>query len=465
MAGPPRGPRRPRGRARRLRSAALLAGAALLAAAAVSARAAAARSDGVNPAPVRLVRPPARPLSEMARIGRDLFFDPRLSANGRQACATCHSPAHAYGPPDGRSVQPGGPSGRLEGDRAAPSLRYVDRIPPFTIGPDKGAADLPAAGTPTAASALAGAAGGTRPSKVAGSAAAATASAAAMVPQGGLFWDGRAPTLQAQAMAPLFNPVEMANRDTDAVAGRLRAAYGARLARLVGPQAVANSRQLVYEATYAVVRFEVEDASFHPYSSKYDAWLEGRARLTREEARGLRLFEDPARGNCAGCHLDRPGPDGVPPAFTDYQYEALGVPRNRALPAAHDGAAYDRGLCGPQRTDLAAATRYCGMFRTPSLRNVATRRVFFHNGVYHSLAEVLDFYALRDVQPAAIYPRAADGRVARFDDLPPADRANVDETDPPFGRAAGAPPALSEQDRRDLIAFLRTLTDGWRPGR
>ncbi len=242
---------------------------------------------------------------------------------------------------------------------------------------------------------------------------------------------------------------------------RLRRVYGARLAALVGPGAVANPRQLVYEAMYAVVRFEIEDPSFHPYSSKYDAYLEGRARLSAEEARGLAAFENPARGNCAGCHPDRPA-GGRPPMFTDFQYEALGVPRNAAL-ARHAGpaTAYDLGLCGPTRRDLASQTGTCGMFRTPSLRNVATRRVFFHNGVYHRLEDVLAFYALRDTRPEAVYPRDAHGRVERFDDLPAADRGNVDVTDAPFGRRPGEASPLTAQDRRDIIAFLRTLTDGY----
>jgi cytochrome c peroxidase len=111
-------------------------GAALLALRAISGRGSPGPKPGVNPAPVRLVRPAARPLSEMARIGRDMFFDLRLSVSGKQSCASCHDPAHAYGPPDGRSVQPGGVALRDEGRRAVPGLRYADRTPPFSIGPD-----------------------------------------------------------------------------------------------------------------------------------------------------------------------------------------------------------------------------------------------------------------------------------------------------------------------------------------
>jgi cytochrome c peroxidase len=266
-------------------------------------------------------------------------------------------------------------------------------------------------------------------------------------------------------MAPLFNPVEMANAGAASVAATLRRAYGVRLANLFGAGAIADTHRLIDEAVFTIARFQVEDPSFHPYSSKYDAYLEGKAELSPEEVRGLAAFEDPARGNCAACHLDRPAADGQPPAFTDYEYEALGVPRNGALADNRDPRSFDLGLCGPIRTDLAAQPNTCGMFRTPSLRNVATRRVFFHNGVYHSLRQVLAFYDFRDVAPERVYPRGTDGRVHRFNDLPTAYRGNGDTTDAPFGRHRGDAPPMTQQDMRDIIAFLRTLTDGYRPGR
>ncbi len=211
----------------------------------------------------------------------------------------------------------------------------------------------------------------------------------------------------------------------------------------------------------AVSRFQIEDSTFHPFTSKYDYYLEGRAALTDAEWRGLQAFDDPERGNCAACHLDRPGPDGSPPLFTDYEYEALGVPRNDSLAANRDPRYFDLGLCGPVRTDLADHAEYCGMFRTPTLRNVATRQVFFHNGVYRSLEDVLRFYNLRATAPESIYPRDATGAVRRFDDLPPGDRRNVDTIDPPFDRLIGASPPLSVADQRDIVAFLKTLTDDW----
>jgi cytochrome c peroxidase len=407
-----------------------------------------------NPAPVELARPAVAPLSAAAQLGRALFFDPTLSGSGRLSCSSCHDPAHAYAAPNDRAVQLGGVDGNLDGLRAVPSLRYLYRVPGFAIGPDLGETEHPPPPPPPAA-----------PGQRSNAKTAATAAAAvvAMVPMGGLFWDGRVSRLLDQARVPLLNPLEMANRAVASVAARLRQPpYASQLAALYGPTVLRNDGRLVDEAMSAVARFEIEDSSFHPFSSKYDAWLEGRAALSPAEWRGLQAFEDPERGNCAACHLDRPGPDGRPPVFSDFQYEALGVPRNLTLPVNRDTAYYDLGLCGPIRTDFEAERQYCGMFRTPSLRNVATRRVFFHNGVYHSLQDVLRFYNLRAVDPAAIYPRGEAGSIALFNDLPAADRANVDTVDAPFTRARGARPPMSDQDISDIIAFLQTLTDGYR---
>ena len=224
----------------------------------------------------------------------------------------------------------------------------------------------------------------------------------------------------------------------------------------------------------ALEAFQQTPVEFYPYSSRYDAVLRGQATLTMQEARGLRWFDDPAKGNCAACHRSAVGGDGAFPAFTDFGHIALGVPRNRTLPANRDAAHEDLGLCGPLRTDFMGkasifidthtnatntnAASYCGRFRTPGLRNVALRGAFFHNGVFHSLREVLRFYARRDTEPALFYPRDRAGRVMKFDDLPTRFQANVD-VEPPFDRHPGDRPALTDAEIDDVIAFLRTLTD------
>jgi cytochrome c peroxidase len=248
------------------------------------------------------------------------------------------------------------------------------------------------------------------------------------------------------------------------VADKLRRApYVNRFVELFGAGVLRNQRLLIAEAMFAVARYQVEEPSFHPYTSKYDYWLEGKARLSESELRGLQAFNDPDKANCAGCHTSAPTRDGLPPLFTDHQYEALGAPRNAALAGNRDSGYFDLGVCGPQRTDIAEQTQYCGMFLTPTLRNTATRQAFFHNGVFSTLQQVMDFYNFRDTNPDKVFPRAADGAVRKYDDLPAKYHANVDVTDPPFDRHPGDKPAMTEQDEADIIAFLKTLTDGYRP--
>jgi cytochrome c peroxidase len=407
---------------------------------------------GANPHPVHLVRPRVRPLSALAQLGRQIFFDSSLSQSGLQSCASCHSPDHAYGPPNDLSVQVGGAHMTQTGLRPPPSLAYLYRQPPFSIGPDAAEADSP----PSIVQLAAQARGYKRPAKIAG----APPGATALIPQGGLFWDGRSNTLQAQATGPLLNPLEMANVSEAEVAAKLaKAKYAEQFKPLFGPYILQRPGLLVAEAMSALSRYQIEDASFHAFDSKYDAWLEGKARLAPAELRGYRLFNDRSKANCGGCHLSQPSADGLPPLFTDTQYEALGLPRNPDVAANQDPHFFDMGLCGPLRTDLAQQTQYCGMFLTPTLRNTATRQVFFHNGVYHSLAQVLAFYNLRDTAPGRVYPRDRSSDVLRYNDLPAKYRANIDTTDAPFDRHPGGPPAMSERDMADIIAFLKTLND------
>jgi cytochrome c peroxidase len=410
---------------------------------------------GTNPNPIRLTRPPAAPLSAMAQLGREIFYDASLSSSGTLSCGSCHSADHAYGPPDDGPVMLGGPHGTRQGARAVPSLSYLERQPIFSIGPDQSDDDnlVPLAQM---------AALGQQAQRATKAATQTAASAANIVPQGGLFWDGRADTLQDQAMFPLLDPREMDGGSVERVADKLRhAPYANRFTGLFGAGIFSSSDMLVSEAMFAVARYQFEDPSFHPYTSKYDYWLEGKAQLSESELRGLQLFNDPDKANCGGCHLSRPTRDGLPPLFTDHQYEALGAPRNVTLADNGDPNYFDLGACGPQRTDIADQTQYCGMFQTPTLRNTATRRAFFHNGVFHSLEQVLDFYNFRDTNPEKIYPRTADGTVQKYDDVPAKYQPNIDVTDPPFDRHLGETPAMTAQDEADIIAFLKTLTDGY----
>jgi cytochrome c peroxidase len=281
-------------------------------------------------------------------------------------------------------------------------------------------------------------------------------------PAGGRTWDGRAQSAHDQARLPLFSPFEMANGSVDEVLAKVRrAGYAARFRETFGDK-VFDEEELAFKAVLmSLETFQQSPKDFYPYSSKYDAWLRHRTSLSEAELRGLAAFNDPAKGNCARCH-----PSGVRqgafPQFTDFGYAAVGAPRNAAIPANRDGSYYDLGLCGPLRTDLADKKEYCGLFRTPSLRNVATRRVFFHNGVFHRLEDVVRFYAERDTRPQEWYSREANGVTRKFDDLPAQYRGNID-TQAPFDRHVGDAPAMSDADIKDIVAFLNTLTDGYDP--
>ncbi len=394
--------------------------------------------------------PPPRALTAAAEVGRLLFFDKSLSASGNMACATCHDPGHAYGPPNGLAVQLGGPQGTAPGLRATPSLRYKEFTP--------GYADL-----------LDNPDGFSQPG-----------------PGGGFAWDGRADSLAEQARAPLLSPFEMANAGPAEVVSRLRASpSAAAFIRAFGAASLANVDVAFNKLSLALQSFQIEDPSFHPYNSRYDLYLYKKpgGALTAAELRGLAVFKDKETGNCNGCHLaDASLDDGAPAQLTDFSFEAIGVPRNAAIPANRDRRHRDLGICGPLRDDHARFREFCGLFKTPSLRNTAVRRAFFHNGVIHSLEQAVRFYNTRDTRPGLWYPTVggrpkarpdADfpryglvtiqyvgGVVQKFDDLPMSDRKNLDHQLPLDDRAAGSKEPMTEQQVSDLLCFLETLTDG-----
>ena len=391
-------------------------------------------------------------LSLLAQAGKAIFFDTSLSASGKMSCASCHDPNHAYGPPNALAVQLGGATLSASGNRAVPSLTYRLYTPPYAdlqVNPD---------------------------------------GVSAPGPGGGFMWDGRANTLGEQAALPLLNSVEMANASADAVVAKVQAAsYAALFRSAFGANVFANTATAFADVGAALQAFQVEDPSFFPYSSKYDAYYPVNrvgGSLTAAELRGMQVFSDPKTGNCAACHLQTNG------LFTDFTYEAVGVPRNAAIPANAVSSFFDMGICGPIRTDhlpasAAAPSSFCGLFKTPSLRNVATRSVFFHNGVITSLEQAVRFYNTRDTNPEIWYPTVGGtalaqpsasfptyglittqyrgGTVQKFNDLPAAYQSNIDKQLPLDGRAPGSTPPMSEQNIADLLCFLKTLTDGYTP--
>jgi cytochrome c peroxidase len=394
----------------------------------------AAASAGAQASDAGLTRPEvyAR-AAQLEALGRALFADPSLSASGQLACSTCHNPGHAFGPPNALPVQLGGKDMRQPGVRAVPSLKYLQVVPQFTEhyfeSDDEGDDSIDNG------------------------------------PTGGLTWDGRVDRGRDQARLPLLSPFEMANRDAADVVAKVRnGSHAEDLRRIFGGTIFDDPDKAFAAVTEALEVFQQNFRDFYPYSSKYDFYLAGRVALTEQEARGLALFNDPHKGNCGNCHRSIRGRDGTPPQFTDYGLIAVGVPRNRAIPANADANFFDLGACGPLRTDLSGRSNYCGRFRTPTLRNASLRTSFYHNGAVHSLREAVAFYVDRDTNPGKWYPRDATGHVQKFDDLPQPYRDNVD-MEPPFGGRPGDPPALSPSEINDVVAFLNTLTDGFEPGR
>ncbi|MBX5169813.1 c-type cytochrome [Rhizobium sp. NZLR1b] len=386
----------------------------------------AAAAFRVHPGPMSRAEAFAR-AEALTALGRKMFSDASLSASGLQACASCHDPAHAFGPASAKPVEMGGKEMNQPGLRAVPALRYLQAVPAFTEhyydSEDEGDESVDNG------------------------------------PTGGLTWDGRVDHGAEQAKIPLLSPFEMGNKDAAEVAAKLRKTACADAIKAAFGETVFGNPEDTFDAVAeALATFEQSGPDFYPYSSRYDAFLAGKATLTAQELHGRQLFEDPEKGNCSSCHLSEPANDGEPPLFSDFGFLGLAAPRNMAIPANADPDYHDLGLCGPLRSDLAGHNEYCGLFRTPTLRNVALKKSFFHNGYFHTLRDVVSFYASRDSDPGRWYPKNSDGTIRKYDDLPQAYWANLNQ-DRPFGRKPGDAPALTDPEIDDIVAFLGTLTD------
>ena len=412
--------------------------------------------SAAEPAPA----PPAQ-LSPAAQLGQQIFGDTALSVSGQQSCATCHVARYAFsadptsqGPDHGLPVPLGGPRMDRPGFRNTPSLMYLSFTPAFSFDAEGD-------------------------------------------PNGGFFRDGRAATLAAQAVAPFVSEFEMANADAAAVIARLETRpYFADFEALYGVEVLKDPETALQRMGQALAAFETEDPAFRPFSSKYDYYLKAQAQLTPQELRGLSLFNNPAKGNCAACHPSTSADGLTLPLFTDFSYDNIGVPRNTAIPANQPATApaytptnsddgvhsyYDLGICGPFR-DIPAVdlVPLCGQFKVPTLRNIALTPPYFHNGRFATLLDALTFYVERDTNPELWYPATGAGLVTKFDDLPafyggqfvvtagvPGSDAgyvgNVNTLEIPYNRHIGDTPALNSDEINDVIAFLCTLTDGYDP--
>ena len=154
--------------------------------------------------------PAGAELSAQAALGEKIFADVSLSASGRQACASCHSPGNAHSPANSLVTQLGGTLLDLPGRRSAPSLNYLSFNSAFHFD---------AEGTPT----------------------------------GGFFWDGRAASLREQAAEPFVNAVEMANASVDDVIDKLsRASYAGEFKRVFGADIFSRPDDAMARVTLAL---------------------------------------------------------------------------------------------------------------------------------------------------------------------------------------------------------------------
>jgi cytochrome c peroxidase len=365
-------------------------------------------------------KPPPTPRED---LGRQIFFDTNLSTPPGTGCVSCHDPRRAFSGNHGSTngVAAGSRPGRFA-RRNTPSVLYMKYVPAFhfAFADDDDLAESPFAG---------------------------------------LTWSGRADSVAEFSRLPLLDPDEMNTNDAEIRAKLRGAPYASALASEF-PGALDTPAGAVRALGEALQAYLTSDA-MAPFTSRFDDYLRGTAKLSPVEQRGLEAFKSAAKGNCASCHLFVESSKRTSRSmFTNYGYDGVGVPRNRDIPVNKDPAYHDLGLCERKQTQQpTSAAQWCVRFRTPSLRNVAVRERFMHNGAFSKLRDVVAFYNTRDISPSRWYPPGA-----KFDDVPVKYRENVNVSSLPYNRSEGEKPPMSDEDIDALVAFLETLTDAeYRP--
>lgn len=346
--------------------------------------------------------------NDLADLGRLLFFDTNLSNQRTQSCATCHDPSVAFVDARDSSVDGAasiGDDGHSIGDRNTPSAAYAYLTPNFHQNEEGEYI-------------------------------------------GGLFVDGRAATLQAQAIEPLFNPIEMALRDPSIAQQRIaeNPLYVEILSQIYGEDILLDADAVVDALGASMAEFEKTDF-FSPFDSKYDRFLVGEYKMTALEEMGRSLFFSPLT-NCTSCHLINISSTSKRETFTNYRFHNIGLPANVRLRARNGQSVEfrDRGLLGNPLVEDASVD---GKFKVPTLRNVAVTGPYMHNGVFKELSTAILFYNKYTVvnQQSQTNP----------------------ETGGPWGEAEtpltvdfdllnqGQP--IDQTRLKALIAFLETLTD------
>jgi len=382
---------------------------------------------------------------DLQTLGQKIFFDKNLSTPPGQACAVCHSPEVGWTGPDEElnksgSVYTGAVHTRF-GNRKPNASAYATLTPVFH----------------------------------------AVRKGEEVVFVGGDFWDGRATGWKLgnpaadQAQGPFLNPVEQNNASAKAVVEKIcTSAYAAEFKRTakriwdIEDVCTSNAEFAYGIVAIAIAAFE-HSPMVNQFSSKYDLYLKEKAALTVEEKRGLELFE--GKGRCSNCHTSRPGPNGEPPLFTDFTFDNLGFPKNPdnpwyTMPAElnPEGKEWvDTGLGGFLK-DLPQYAMYAkknlGKHRVPTLRNVDLRprasfvKAFGHNGYFKSLDAIVHFYNTRDVLPAAHAVTNPTPGVNCW--LPPEVTENINKEE--LGDLK-----LTPEEEAALVAFMKTLSDGYRP--
>ena len=368
-----------------------------------------------------------RELTATEELGKEIFFDEALSLNGNQSCASCHDPAVGFTGPDstinaGGAVYEGSVPGAF-GDRKPPSAAYATQSPIFYL--DK-------KGTFT----------------------------------GGNFWDGRATgevlgnPAADQALGPFLNPNEQALSDAEAVVALVCISSYADLFKEVWSDDVCdagNEDEAYGNIGLSIAAYEASP-EVNAFTSKYDL----KYKLTKEEKKGKALFQGKAK--CSACHPS----NGQQPLFTDFTFDNLGVPQNPDNPAGGAPAFVDPGLGGFLKTagyDEEVYEDEWGKHKVPTLRNVDLRpsdafvKAYTHNGYFKTLEGIVHFYNTRDTLPVCpgAYTEAqalAYGDEGCWPEPEVSENVNTDE----LGDLG-----LSVADEEAIVAFLKTLSDGYPP--
>ncbi len=358
----------------------------------------------------------AAPFSTKAQLGMQIFFDVGLSSPPGQSCASCHALQQAFSAPDqSQPTAKGAVLGRF-GSRNVPSIMYAAFVPQLHHDSKEN------------------------------------------VFVGGLFLDGREPTLESQSTKPLMSPLEMGNDSKSEVIEKLKASHYAALFKRVYDEHVFENvdKTFVYLAE-AIAEFE-RSRVFSPFTSKYDFYLQGRVDLTASEKRGLAIFEQEDKGNCAACHPNQPDAEGNPPLFTDFTYDNLGLPKNPENPFYDIDLEFNpngEGFIDKGLGSVIHDEKENGKFRVPTLRNIAMTAPYTHNGFFKTLKGVIEFYNERDKKSFCKNTQLIEKQVLHKNCWPlpeVAENINQDE----LGDLE-----LTEQEIDDLINFLNTLTDGY----